>query len=197
MIRLSQLFILALVLVPVTAVAEAPKESSREISKDAPKPSANAPAPVASTPERTTASFGDWVLRCEAAVAAARRVCEVAQVITLQGQTNPTAQVALGKQAPNEGKRLVIVLPPNIAILSKPQVATAKAGPAPIELTWQRCTPGACFASAPMSDDAVAVFTAQTEPGRIVFKDAADREAALPLSFRGLAQALAALAKEQ
>jgi hypothetical protein len=47
-----------------------------------------------------------------------------------------------------------------------------------------------------VSEEAIGTFGAQTEPGRIVFKDAADREVALPLSFRGLAQALAALAKE-
>jgi invasion protein IalB len=117
-------------------------------------------------------------------------------VIALQGQTGPTAEVALGQHAPNESKRLTILLPPNIAIITKPQVAIAKAGAAPIELTWQRCTPGACFASTPVSEEAIGTFGAQTEPGRIVFKDAADREVALPLSFRGLAQALAALTKK-
>ena len=184
MILFTRLFVLALCLVPIAAVAQS--------SKEAPKT-----PPVASTPEHTTASFGDWVLRCEGAIAPARRVCEVAQVITLQGQTSPTAQVALGKQAPNESTRLTVVLPPNIAITTKPQATTAKAGATPIELTWQRCTPGACFASAPMSDAAIGTLGAQTEPSRIVFKDAADREVALPLSFRGLSQALAALAKEQ
>ncbi len=193
MIRITRACVLVLCLVPMVAGAQMPKETSKETSKA----TANSPAAVPSTPERTTASFGDWVLRCEGAGAPAQRVCEVAQVITLQGQTSPTAQVALGRQAPNESKRLTIVLPPNIAITTKPQAAIAKAGATPIELTWQRCTPGACFASAPMSDDAIGVFSAQTEPGRIVFKDAADREVALPLSFRGLSQALAALAKEQ
>jgi hypothetical protein len=42
----------------------------------------------------------------------------------------------------------------------------------------------------------ISELTAHIEPGRIVFKNAADREAALPLSFRGLSQAMAALAKE-
>ena len=191
MIGVTRPLVLALCFAPMFAFAQTPKEA-----KEPAKAPANSAAPVPSTPERTTASFGDWVLRCEGAVPPAHRVCEVAQVITLQGQTSPTAQVALGRQAPNESKRLTVVLPPNIAITTKPQAAVSE-DTTPIELTWQRCTPGACFASAAMSDEAIGRLGAQTKPGRIAFKDAADREVALALSFRGLSQALAALAKEQ
>jgi invasion protein IalB len=149
-----------------------------------------------SSPERTAASFGDWILRCEAPVAAqVRRVCEVAQVISAQGQNTPIAQVAIGRPAPMESSRLTVVLPANVTIPSKPQIAIAKGG-TPIDLAWQSCVPGGCLASATVSDEAVHLFSAQGEPGRIVFKDAAGRDVALQLSFRGLAQALAALAKE-
>lgn len=39
-------------------------------------------------------------------------------------------------------------------------------------------------------------FAALTEPGRIVFKNAANQETIIPISFRGLSQALAAPAEE-
>jgi invasion protein IalB len=185
--RVLRLVVTAICLVPVLALAQAPK--------DAPK--VNVPAAVPVVPERTTATFGDWTLRCEAAAAPAKRVCEVAQAIAQQGQTNPIAQVAIGKPGPGEGRRLTVVLPTNIAIITNPQVSIAKAGAAPLELSWQRCTSGACFAFVPLSDEAANVLSAQSEPGRIVYKDAADRETAISLSFRGLSQALAALAKEQ
>jgi hypothetical protein len=71
MIRVKRVCVLVLCLIPMVAGAQTPKET--------PKAPANASAPVPSTPERTTASFGDWVLRCEGAVAPARHVCEVAQ----------------------------------------------------------------------------------------------------------------------
>jgi hypothetical protein len=77
----SRLLVVALCLVPMAAFAQTPKEAA--------KPPANPPAPVSSTPERTTASFGDWVLRCDAAPALAKRVCEVAQAMTVQGQSAP------------------------------------------------------------------------------------------------------------
>jgi invasion protein IalB len=168
-------------------------QAAKDAGKQAPK---EAPAPVGAAPERTTASFGDWVLRCEMGGTPARRLCEVAELITLQGQTSPTAQLALGKQGSHEGKWLTVVLASNIAITTKPQALIAKAGAAPIELSWQRCLSGACFASAPVSEETIGLLSAQSEPGRIVFKDAAERDVTLPLSFRGLAQALAALAKE-
>jgi invasion protein IalB len=105
-----------------------------------------------SSPERTAASFGDWILRCEAPVAAqVRRVCEVAQVISAQGQNTPIAQVAIGRPAPMESSRLTVVLPANVTIPSKPQIAIAKGG-TPIDLAWQSCVPGGCLASATVSD---------------------------------------------
>jgi invasion protein IalB len=78
----------------------------------------------------------------------------------------------------------------------KPQIVLNKPGVAAIELAWQRCTPGACFASGPIADSALAAMAAEAEPGRINFKDAAKRDTALPLSFRGLSQALDALGRE-
>lgn len=191
MIRTVKLLAAALCLVPAIASAQAPKAATKE----APKAAASAPAPVGAAPERTTASFGDWVLRCET-IAGAKRVCEVAQTMSAQGQTNPVAQVAIGRRGPNEGKQLTVVLPTNVAIVTHPQLFTAKTDAAPLDLAWQRCAPGGCFASAPVTDEVVNGLAAQTEQGRIAFKDAADRDATVPLSFRGLSQALAALAKE-
>jgi invasion protein IalB len=160
-------------------------------AKDAPKqaaPAAPAAPPVSSVPERTTASFGDWILRCEGG--APKRLCEVALILTAQGQTGPIAQVAVGKGV------TTVVLPHNVSLLAKPRIVFAKASDAPVELTWQRCTPGACFASATLSTEAAKLIGAQSEAGKIVYKTAAEQEIALPLSFRGLSQALDALAKE-
>lgn len=182
--------IIATCFIPVIAVSQAPKDASKN------GPKGNVPAPVLATPERTTASFGDWTLRCETAITPAKRFCEVVLVITLQGQSSPAAQIAIGKQAPAAANSITVALPANISIGTRPQVSIAKAGAAPLELTWQRCTPGACFASGQVSDEIINSLKGQTEPGRVQFKDAADRDLAFTLSFRGLSQALAALAKE-
>ncbi|WP_398478031.1 invasion associated locus B family protein [Tardiphaga sp.] len=181
----------ALAMLCVAGVASA---QTKDAAKDAAKPAA--PAPVSSAPERTTASFGDWIMRCEAIGAPAKRVCEVALILTAQGQNAPIAQVAIGKVGAAEGKPTTIVLPHNVSLTSKPRIVFAKAGDAPVEFTWQRCTPGACFASVTLSNDAAKTLGAQAEAGKIVYKTAGEQEIALPMSFRGLAQSLDALAKE-
>jgi hypothetical protein len=71
------------------------------------------------------AAMGVWFVRVLLAVAAAWSSCRAFQ------------------QAPNETEQITIMLPPNIAITTKPQVSIAKAGATPIELAWQRCTPPA------------------------------------------------------
>lgn len=134
-------------------------QSHKSTSKDgsSTKPAA---APVPAIPERTTASFGDWVLRCESAAAQPKRVCEAAHVILVQGQTAPVVQIAIGRPAPSEDERLTIVVPPNITIGVNPRITIAKADAAPIELTWQRCLPGACFASTVVSSAVIGELTA-------------------------------------
>ena len=167
-----------------TAFAQAPKE--------APKP---APS-VSAVPERTTASFGDWVLRCEAPLPPAKKICEVAQAMTAQGQAAPLAQIAFGRAKAGDPMRLTLVLPTNVALATKPKVLGERDDAAAIELTWERCLPGGCVAASNVVDAAVTRLSKYADPGSITFKDAAERDIALPLSFRGLSQALAALGKE-
>jgi invasion protein IalB len=191
MTRVSRLLVVALCLLPIVAFAQTPKEA-----KEPAKPPAGPPAPVSSTPERTTASFGDWVVRCDAAPAPAKRVCEVAQAMTVQGQSAPVAQIAFGRATRAEPMRASVALPVAVTLTAKPKILSEKDDKSPIELTWQRCIPGGCIASATVTDDVMARLGARTEPGGIAFKDAAEHDIAIPLSFRGLTQALAALAKE-
>jgi invasion protein IalB len=187
----SRLLVVALCLLPMLAFAQTPKEA-----KEPAKPPASSPTPVPSTPERTTASFGDWVERCDAAPAPAKRVCEVAQAMTVQGQSAPIAQIAFGRATRAEPMRVTVVLPVAVTLTAKSKIVSEKDDKSPIELTWQRCIPGGCIASAVVADDIMARLGVRTEPGGIAFKDAAEHDIAVPLSFRGLTQALAALAKE-
>ncbi|HEY5796435.1 MAG TPA: invasion associated locus B family protein [Bosea sp. (in: a-proteobacteria)] len=168
----------------------------------APKPAAAAaPAtqPVSAEPSSTTASFGDWTLRCQRGGDPARpgRVCEVAQVLQAQGQQAPIAQVALGRLAAGEPLRVTAVMPVSVSFPSSVQIAMGDKDAKPLDLPWRRCIPSGCFADAAPADDIIRQWRKATEAGRIVFKDAAGRDLALPLSARGLDQAVEALAKER
>lgn len=158
---------------------------------------AQTPAPVpaaaaATEPQRTTATFGDWTLRC-VRPEHGTPACEVSQV--LYDKSQPVAQTALGRPTRGEAMRLTVQVPPNVLLATAPRLLGAE-GDAPIELTWRRCLPVGCFADAALTEDQVKRLRGRTENGRVVFQDGAGREAAIPFVPRGLPQALDALSKE-
>lgn len=189
--RLGTIVLLAFLVQQMPAAAQAPKSGS-------------APAAKAGDggADMTTATFGDWQMRCRNAVPEAAgqpaipRSCEVVQSVVVQGQTSPFAQLAFGKAAPSEPLLITMVLPTNIALPSTVRVSMDEKDTQPVELAWTRCMPGGCFASAPTKDDFLRRWRASEEAGRFSFRNSAGQNVTLPFSFRGLARALDALAKE-
>ena len=156
-----------------------------------------APAPaVGSEPGLTTATYGDWVVRCVAGQGGAPgKVCEVGQTIQVQGQTAPVAQVAFGKIA-GDAMRMIAVLPVNVDFPGAVKVYGSDKDAQPLDLAWTRCLPGGCFAENAGANEAIRRWRAQAGAGHLSFKDAAGRDVTIPLSFRGLPQALDAFAKD-
>jgi invasion protein IalB len=192
---------------PAVAVAQAPPRPAptapRATPEAAPKPAQQgsqpeaARPPVGTEPEATTATYGDWLLRCQrvaAANAAAHRVCDVARSVQAQGQQNPIMQLSIGPGGPKEMK-LTLVAPVNISFPSVARVAVDEKDPQLAELTWRRCVPGGCFAELEIKDDLIKRWRAQEAAGVVKIVDAAGREIGIPFSFRGFAQALDALLK--
>lgn len=184
---------------PAKAPAARPSSAApaKPPASPAAPPAAAAPAPAApgAEPTVTTSVFGDWTLRCAPAAAPAARTCEVIQSIVLEGRTAPTAQLVVGRLTPKDPLRVAVVLPNNVALAAPPRVSTGEADPRPLDLAWRRSLPAGCFADAIGPDQTLAAWRTATEPGRILFADGAGRPITLPVSFRGLAQALDALAK--
>src|SRR5690348_14311056 len=77
---------------------------------------AQQPAPQSQpNPQRTTATYDDWVVRCEIQVGPPQqKVCDMAQLAQVQGQTNPISRVGIPKPAKGEAVKLVIQLPVNV-----------------------------------------------------------------------------------
>jgi invasion protein IalB len=169
-------------------------------AQGAPPAGASPQPPVSNEPQLTTASYADWTLRCQRAGAAANapRLCEIDQTVqaqTQQGQQGVILRLAFGRPAAKEPFKLTILVPVNIALPSAPRLSIDDKDPSPVELAWRRCIPAGCVADVDVSADMLKHWRAQTERGRVQIKDSAGREVALPFSFRGLAQALDALAK--
>lgn len=156
--------------------------------------------PVSPVPQSTTASFGDWVVRCRRIDQAPGNAtaCEVAQTLQVQGQ-GPIAEIALGhppgKDATSRERMRVVVVLPNNVTFAGPVLMSVDDKDKPIELTFRRCLPSGCFADAEPSDDVLVRWRGQDGRGRLAFKDGGNRDIVLPFSFRGLAQALDAMSK--
>jgi invasion protein IalB len=150
-------------------------------------------------PDTTTATYGDWILRCQAVAAAgkpAQRTCEVLQSIVIQGQTAPIAQLAFGRMVPGETLYLTAVLPANITLPSVVRLSIDEKDDHAADLPWTRCLQTGCFATLPMTDAILSRWRAQDGAGRLMFKSGAGQDTILPISFRGLARALDALGKD-
>jgi invasion protein IalB len=157
--------------------------------------------PVAADPGATTAAYGDWLLRCQrlGEPDKAQKVCEIVQTIQAgaQGQPQqPIAQLAFGRLKPSDPWRATAHLPINILLPSVVKFATGEKDARPAELPWRRCIPSGCFADAAVSDAQWRSLRGQSENGSLEFTDAVNRPVKLPISFRGFAQAVDALAKE-
>lgn len=188
---------LAVGIAALTGSASAQPASPKPATPPAAAPAPAAPIPA--EPSSTTASFGDWTLRCQRLADAGKtvRICEVAQVLQAQGQQAPIAQIALGRLANGEPVRVTAVMPVSVSFPSSVQITMGEKDAKPVDLPWRRCLPTGCFAEAAPGDDVLKQWRKAGEAGRILFKDAAGRDLALPLSARGLDQALDALAKER
>lgn len=153
------------------------------------------PGALAQAPTRTTATYEDWTVRCETPQGSAQKSCEVFQAQQPQGQTSPVSQVAIGRAAKTDPLKIVVQVPVNVWLATGPRLLWDDKQPA-LALAFKRCVPGGCFADADLSDDLLRRMRARAEPGRLEYKDAIQRDVGIPVSFKGFAQAIDALAKQ-
>jgi invasion protein IalB len=146
-------------------------------------------------PSSTSASYGDWIMRCQrlGEGADAERVCEVAQLIHAQDQQNPVAQVAIGRLKKTDPLHLTIVLPVNITLPTPPSLSLNGKDVDGLNFVWLKCLPGGCYANALLTDDVVRRWKDEKDARRITWNDGSGRESAVALSFNGLGSAIDAL----
>ncbi|MDB5414664.1 MAG: invasion protein [Rubritepida sp.] len=184
--RLTSVHLLAgLLCAAAPAAAQAPRPA-------APPTAAAAPVPA----DRTTATFGDWVMRCESRPPQPTpgRGCELLQ--SLQDQRGqPVAQFAFGRIRRADPMRLVVLIPSNITV-AVPMRLSLEDGAAPVPVTLRACGPRGCVADTELAAPVLARLRAREAQGKLEYRDALNGEVALPFSTRGFGQALDALARE-
>ncbi len=172
---------------------------AQQPARPLPTPRSQPPAIDSDEPQVTTASFGDWVERCQRLRTGTEmvRVCEAAQTIMAEGQNGPVAQLAIGRIKKTDPLRVTLVLPVNAGFPSAPKLKVDSKSAETVELAWRRCVSGGCVADAPITEPILALWRAETVPGRIEAMTESEQTFQLSFSFRGLAQALAAMNKEE
>jgi invasion protein IalB len=149
-----------------------------------------------SAPNQTAATYEDWIVRCETKPGPpVLKVCEMVQFTQLKGQQGVLTQIVLGKPVRGQPIKLVIQVPTSSWLPTGVKLlASEKDSGVHAEFKW--CVPNGCIAQVDIKDDAVRRFRTTTEAGKLQFKDAAQRDISLPVSFKGFGTAYDALAKE-
>jgi invasion protein IalB len=154
------------------------------------------PAPPSPPPQQTTATYEDWIVRCETHQGPPQqKTCEMVQYTQMKGQTGIISQVAIGRPVKGQPIKLVIQVPIGVWLPTGVKLAIG-AKDAAIAASFKRCLPAGCFSDADIKDDTIRKFRAMTEAGQIQFKDAAQKDVSLPVSFKGFGAAWDALSKE-
>jgi invasion protein IalB len=137
-------------------------------------------------------------LRCQrlADPAATNKLCEISLTIQAGQQPAPIAQIAMGRLAKTDPYHLTAHVPTNISLPSVVNFSTGDKDTHRQELAWRRCAPAGCFADSTLTDAQWMGLRGQTDMGSLEFIDAVGRPVKLPVSFRGLAQAMDALVKQ-
>jgi len=151
-------------------------------------PPTTAPTP----PQRTTATYDDWTVRCE--VRDTTKTCEMVQTMQIQGQAQPVTQIAIGRLSKGDPLKIVFQVPINVWLPAEVKLKTDDKDSGLLG-SYRRCLPTSCFADTDLKDELVKKFAGLTENGKLQFKDASQQEIAIPVSFKGFGQAYEALQK--
>jgi invasion protein IalB len=185
--------LLLAVAVLIAVSSAAPTQQPR-----APVPGTPAEPPASEVPQRTTASYANWVLTCETqAGPPPQKTCEMVQVVQAQaqGRTAPFSRVTIGHPVKGQPIKLDLQVPTNITFGTSVHIQTADADPG-ITAPFARCAPTGCFADFDLKDDMLRKFRTASGNGKITYADFNGHDVVVPLSFSGFSQAFDALTKE-
>jgi invasion protein IalB len=175
-----------------TAFAQA---TGTPAAAQAKKPAATAPASAApaaaadaGNPQATTATYGDWVVRCVVPQPQAPRVCEAVTGVQAQGQQGLLAQVVVGRPAKDQPVHLIVQLPAGVFLPPGTTLYLDEKAQSGIAAAFSTC-PRGCFADAELKADQLSALKAAKGPGRLEFVDGAHKRIAVPISLNGFAAA--------
>jgi invasion protein IalB len=189
----------ALLALSGAAAAQQPRPSAAPLPSPAPSAPAAAASPAPSdVPQRTTASYANWVLTCDVrAGPPQQKVCEILQMVQAQaeGKAVPFSTVVVMHPVKGQPVKLLIQVPASVTFSTNVRIQAAEADPG-IAAPFARCAPTGCIVDFDLKDDALKKLRTATGNGKITYADVNGREVVVPLSLSGFDQAFEALTKE-
>lgn len=144
-------------------------------------------------PDRTTASYGDWVLRCDHSNAG-ERACEVAQ--TIQDGRSQVLALMTARRGTTDGRVTFTAQVGTNATVTEP-VRLVIENQAALSLAFRRCMPRGCFAEVQMPDTEASTLARRSDAAKLDYQDADGTLVSIPVSLRGLAPSLDALRRAE
>jgi invasion protein IalB len=151
-------------------------------------------APAPAEPSSTTATYGDWTVRCtqqQGGTGAPARSCEVVQGIQTANSRGLLAQLALGRVRADDPLHLVVQLPLGVWLPNGVTFYPDPQGGSGITAPFTICSQG-CLANVALTPAMQGRLADAPGPGRIEFVDGARKTVVLPMSLNGLSSALQA-----
>ncbi len=144
--------------------------------------------------QSTSATYNDWVVRCQKDAGASKKMCLMDQVTQVKGKNEAFSRIALAAPVSGRPTNLEVQLPVNVS-LRAPLVIRADDADAGFSAPFDHCVPAGCFVEFDLKDDIVKKLRATEGVGKATFKDSSGHDIAVPVSFKGFREAFDALGK--
>jgi invasion protein IalB len=148
----------------------------------------------AQTPQRTSATYDDWTLSC--VMAGNKKSCAIIQSQTIQGQAVPVSQVSISRSANGDPSKIFFQVPSNVWLPTGVALITGQTEADWFAANFVMCAATRCVAAATLTDAQIKSLRSQRTAGKFVYQNTSQANISIPISFKGLGDALDALQKE-
>jgi len=144
----------------------------------------------AQAPQRTTATFDDWTVTCNALPNQnSAKSCEMVHPQMATGQRDEVGQITISRSDKNQSFKIYFQVPPNVSLQAGIKFTPADKVPQ-IAAPFRWCLPSRCLADADLPTAALNQLRTLTESGHEEYIDAAQHGISLAVSFKGFSPAL-------
>jgi invasion protein IalB len=145
----------------------------------------------ASEPESTTATYGEWTVRCRIqGDENSSKICEMVQILRTGNPAQIVAQLAIGRPPGGDSLKLVVQLPIRVWLSQPVNLKISES--VSIQGNYFQCQPSACLAEMDL-DDAAVKSLEDSETLSLGFLGPDRGQISLDVSLRGFPDALSAL----